>query len=161
MNFNQHLKIFLSVQKILSKHQIKILGQKLVFLTLAIFFGLFAIISLNISIFFYLKPTLSTANAALVLCSLNIIIALTLCFYAFRKEDDTQIQALEEIRDQAFTELAESTQKIQNNIQSLHKDVTKLQQNFYRFSQNPIGTLLPTQALTSVIKIIRAAKSKK
>lgn len=161
MNFSQHLKIFLSTQKILTEFQAKSNLQRYTFYIFSVMFLFFAIILLNMGIFFYLSTIFGLARAALILCPGNIIIALGLYFYAIRDRENQEIRALKQIRNQSLAELEASVSEIKTDFDSVRADITKLQQNIHQFSKDPIGTLIPMTAFSSAIKLIRAAKTKK
>lgn len=161
MNFGQHLKIFLTTQKILSEYQAKSNLHRYTYYLFAVMFLFFAIILLNVGIYFYLIPIFGLARSAMILSPGNILVAFALYYFATRRKESDEIQALKKIRNQSLTELEASVSEIKADFDFVRGDITKLQQNIHQFSQDPIGTLMPMSAFSSAINLIRMAKSKK
>lgn len=149
-NTTQNLKILWESERILRSAQWRITSQKISYAVIAGITGLFGIGMLNIALFFWLENSLGKPQAALLVATVNILIAVILLLVANAIKPSPELDMVRGFRDSAMSGLEGEAQVALASITQMADDLQGVQKTISGFVQNPASALSPSVLIPAI-----------
>ena len=142
-DLSKKIKLIVKSEKELLKLEIGKKSKQLVWVFIGIIAVFMTLVMFNITIFFYLSSNYTTLVSTSILTMINLIFT-TISFYiASSKSKSSEVKSIEEIRDYAWTQIANDIDATKNSIDDFKESVVKIKDNLLGFkSLLPIITTL-------------------
>lgn len=162
-NTTKNLKILWESERILRSAQWRITSQKLYYSVIAGITGLFGIGMINMALFYWLAFSLGKPQAALLVATINILIAVVLLLVANAIKPAPELDMVRDFRDSAMSDLEGEAQVALASLAQIASDVQGVQKTVSGFAQNPASALSPSvliPAITTLSSLLGSGKKK-
>ena len=142
-DLSKTIKLIVKSEKALFKLEVRKKSKQFVWASIGIVAVFITLVMLNITIFFYLSNSYTTLVSTSILTIMNLVFT-TIAFYiASSNTKSTEAKSIEEIRDYAWTQIANDIDGTRNSIDELKESILKAKDNLFGFkSLLPIITTL-------------------
>ncbi len=157
--FVRHIKLLWNAERMLGEIKLKLLVNKIILLSVAALFGLFALAMINLACFFALEPRFGSAGAAALVALGDIIITVVLAFIAQRMTPGAEADIVNEVRDMALADIEAEARAAQNELRMVRDEIVGLRSTVSRIIENPLEALAPKLAVPLIAAIMQLLKS--
>lgn len=157
----RNLTIFWRSERLLAQAEWRRTSRQITLLAIAGVFGLLALIMLNVAGFYWLAPTYGTAQAALSVAVVDLLIAAILAVSAQSLKSPPEMDMIRELRNEALADIEAEAEGVQAQLVQIRNDVRSIGATVARIASDPIGTLSPAllvPAINAFTKVIRSKK---
>ncbi len=142
-DLSKKIKLIVKSEKELLKLEIGKKSKQLVWAFIGVVAVFMTLVMLNITIFFYLSNSYTTLASTSILTTINLIFTAVSFYIASSKSKSSEVKSIEEIRDYAWTQIANDIDATKNSIDELKESIVKMKDNILGFkSLLPIITTL-------------------
>jgi len=142
-DLSKKIKLIVKSEKELLKLEIGKKSKQLVWVFIGIIAVFMTLVMFNITIFFYLSSNYTTLVSTSILTMINLIFTAISFYIASSKSKSSEVKSIEEIRDYAWTQIANDIDATKNSIDDFKESVVKIKDNLLGFkSLLPIITTL-------------------
>ena len=142
-DLSKKIKLIVKSEKELLKLEIGKKSKQLVWAFIGVVAVFMTLVMLNITIFFYLSNSYTTLASTSILTTINLIFTAVAFYIASSKSKSSEVKSIEEIRNYAWTQIANDIDATKNSIDELKESIVKMKDNILGFkSLLPIITTL-------------------
>jgi len=133
-DFNAKMKLLIKSEKAMLSLEMRKKSRQTVWIALALLAVLLGLITLNITIFFYLETMYSNLISAAVLSVLNLFAASIFFLVASKQTTGAETEAIEEIRNFAWSQVQTDMDEVKQNITQYTDSISKVKRSVDNFT---------------------------
>ncbi|MGI9373143.1 MAG: hypothetical protein ACR2OJ_11655 [Hyphomicrobiales bacterium] len=157
--FVRHIKLLWNAERMLGEIKLKLLVNKIILLSVAALFGLFALAMINLACFFALEPRFGSAGAAALVAFGDLIITIMLAFIAQRLAPGNEAEIVNEVREMALADIESEARAVQGELRMVRDEIVGLRSTVTRIIEHPLEALAPKIAVPLIAAIMQLLKS--
>ena len=157
-DFNAKLKLLIKSEKALLGMEMRKKGRQTMWIALAITAVLVSLVTLNVTVYFYLNETYTPFQSAAILSGGNLSVALLFFFIASRQGNAAETQAIEEIRDFALQQVSSDLGEVKEGVAEFKASVVKVKKSVDSFTS---GTAFGMNKVMPIITMLIELNKKK
>jgi len=146
------IKLIIKSEKALLNLEIRKKSKQAVWIALGILAAFIALVMFNATIYLYLSTIFSTVASAAILTAINLGFTAIAFLIASSKNKSAETESIEEIRDYAWTQLANDIDETKNTISEFKDSILKAKESIFG-----LKNLLPI--INSVIDLSKKGKN--
>jgi len=150
-DLSKTIKLIVKSEKALFKLEMRQKGKQFIWAAIGILAIFITLVMFNITIFFYLSNSYSTLFSTSILTILNLLFTAIAFYIASNNHKSTEVKSIEEIRDYAWTQIANDIDETKSNIDEFKDSILKAKDNLLGFK-----SLLPI--ITTIIDYSKKGK---
>ena len=151
-DLSKTIKLIVKSEKALFKLEIRKKSKQFIWAAIGIIAIFISLVMLNITLYFYLSSNLSSLVSTSILTIMNFIFTAMAFYIASGSHKSTEVKSIEEIRDYAWTQIANDIDETKNSIEEFKDSILKAKESIFGFK-----SLLPI--LTSIIDYSKKGKN--
>ena len=125
-DFNAKMKLLIKSEKAMLSLEMRKKSRQTVWVVLALFAVLVGLITLNITVFFYLETMYTNLISAAILSGLNLFAAAIFFMIAARQTTGAETEAIEEIRNFAWAQVQTDIDDVKQNVTQFADSISKV-----------------------------------
>ncbi len=133
-DFNAKIKLLIKSEKALLSLEMRKKSRQTMWIALALLAVLVGLLTLNITIFFYLETIYSNVVSAAILSALNLSVAVIFLLIASRQTTGPETKSIEDIRDFAWAQVQTDIDDVKQNVTEFKNSVTKVKKSVDTFT---------------------------
>lgn len=145
------IKLLIKSEKALLNLEIRKKSKQAVWMAVGVLTAFIALVMLNVTMYLYLSNNFSPVISAAILTILNLLLTAIAFFVASSSKKTAESESIEEIRDYAWTQLANDIDETKNSVSEFKDSILKAKENIFG-----LKNLLPL--LTTVINLSKKGK---
>jgi len=145
------IKLIIKSEKALLNLEIRKKSKQVAWMAIGILAAFTALVMLNVTIYLYLANNFSTVISAAILTAINLGFTALAFFIASSQSESVESESIKEIRDYAWTQLANDIDETKNSVTEFRDSILKAKESIFG-----LKNLLPI--ITSVIDLSKKGK---
>lgn len=145
------IKLLIKSEKALLELEIRKRSKQALWIIIGVLAAFISLVMFNATIFLYLSNNFTAITSATILSIANLIFAAVAFFISSMQNKTTQSEAIKEIRDYAWAQLANDIDETRNNVTEFKNSILKVKENLFG-----LKNILPL--LTSLINFSKKGK---
>ncbi len=140
------IKLIIKSEKALLNLEIRKKSKQIIWTVMGILAAFIALVMLNITAYLYLSNSFSTVTSAAILTMVNLGFTAIAFFIASSQKESVESESVKEIRDYAWTQLANDIDETKNTINEFKDSILKVKESIFG-----LKNLLPI--ITSILNL--------
>ena len=160
-SLTRNLTILWRSERLLAQAEWRRTSRQIALLVLAGVLGVLALVMLNVAGFYWLSTTYGTAQAALAVAVVDLIIGAILAVSAQSLKTAPEADMIRQFRDGALAEIETEAEEVQAQLVQIRDDVQSIGAKVSRFAADPVGSLSPAllvPAINAFTGVVRSSK---
>jgi len=150
-DLSKTIKLIVKSEKALFKLEIQKKSKQFIWVAIGIVAIFITLVMFNITIFFYLSDNYTTLVSTSVLSVINLIFTAISFYIASNNNKSAEVKSIEEIRDYAWSQIANDLDEAKSTIDEFKDSVLKAKDNLFG-----IKSLLPL--ITTIVEYSKKGK---
>jgi len=150
-DLSKTIKLIVKSEKALFKLEIQKKSKQFIWVAIGIVAIFITLVMFNITIFFYLSDKYTTLVSTSVLSVINLIFTAISFYIASNNNKSAEVKSIEEIRDYAWSQIANDLDEAKSTIDEFKDSVLKAKDNLFG-----IKSLLPL--ITTIVEYSKKGK---
>ncbi|MDA7817708.1 hypothetical protein N9A28_05925 [Sulfurimonas sp.] len=146
------IKLLIKSEKALLDLEIRKKSKQAVWIAVGILSAFIALVMLNATMFLYLSNNFTTVTSAAILTMINLGFTALAFYIASTQGQDSESESIKDIRDYAWTQLANDIDETKENINEFKDSILQAKENIFG-----LKNLLPI--ITSIISLSKKGKN--
>ncbi len=122
-NFSTKIKLLIKSEKALLNLELRKKSKQAIWIAIAILSSFTALVMFNITIFLYLSESFTNTTSAAILTIINLVFTAIALFISSSKNKSAEIRSIEEMRDYAWSEIANDVDETRQSFQDLKDNI--------------------------------------
>ncbi len=122
-NFSTKIKLLIKSEKALLNLELRKKSKQAIWIAIAILSSFTALVMFNITIFLYLSESFANTTSAAILTIINLVFTAIALFISSSKNKSAEIRSIEEMRDYAWSEIANDVDETRQSFQDLKDNI--------------------------------------
>lgn len=133
-DFNAKMKLLIKSEKAMLSLEMRKKSRQTVWIALALLAVLLGLITMNVTVYFYLETMYTNLVSAAILSGLNLAVAGIFFMIASRQTTGAETEAIEEIRNFAWTQVQTDIDDVKQNVTQFTDSISKVKKSVDSFA---------------------------
>jgi len=133
-DFNAKMKLLIKSEKAMLSLEMRKKSRQTIWIALALLAVLLGLITINVTIYLYLETMYTNLMSAAILSGVNLFAAGIFFMIASRQTTGAETEAIEEIRNFAWTQVQTDIDDVKENVTQLTDSISKVKKSVDNFT---------------------------